>query len=227
MMHKFNSLDLNFAVVWSQFEKNKNLQELENNLKSLAIAGQPNALAKWYQYFNIGDYPQIDEKMNSIETNSCYHLIAKGFYEKQLSCNGKQRSLYHDHFRSAIKLAYNQHLKEDVDVNKPCSLAVFCDALLSYTTALKNESAFETKRRTLHNHLYKIICTDIFDFNKKYQSLSLKGGEESYPQFAFSYATVLSTFLKLGPHYEKFAQTEESIYLKLASMGMEDSSCKQ
>jgi len=223
MMHKFNSLDLDFTIVWSNFQKHKDLNILFNGLKTLAIAGQPNALAKWFEFFKLGDCPQIDKKMTTVEADNTHLLIAKGLYEKQRSLsNNKPDDTYLKFLRSAINISFKEYFTENIEIDKLCLISPFCDAIVSYTKALPNESQFNQKRKHLQSHLYTTICSRISDFNRKYQMLSTKGELESYPQFAFSYANILSTFFTLGPRYDKLAQTEEAIYEKLTSLPFEN-----
>ena len=82
LTHDFNINDLGFVKVWSNYQLTGDITPQIENLKTLALKGQPNAIAKWYDFFQPGKCPELDEMTKSLDTSDFETMLAKGYFEK-------------------------------------------------------------------------------------------------------------------------------------------------
>jgi len=82
LAHDFNINDLAFVKIWSEYQLTGDISPLEMELKMLALKGQPNAIAKWYEFFAPGKCEQLDKIVSNLVLTDFENRLARGYYEK-------------------------------------------------------------------------------------------------------------------------------------------------
>ena len=119
LSHNFNIKDLDFIKLWSEFQLTGDMTPLEDDLKTLALQGQPNAIAKWYEYFKPGKSPELDNKMENFNPQNFEEYLAKGYYEKHIKYDTFKEEF--SYFKNMVKSnRYLMSFKPYTNSKKSC-----------------------------------------------------------------------------------------------------------
>ncbi|MBQ8444580.1 MAG: hypothetical protein IJX25_04435 [Clostridia bacterium] len=270
LSHDFNINDLGFVKIWSQYQLTGDITPFEESLKHLALKGQPNAIAKWYEFFQPGKCSELDKYTSELQPLDFEELLAKGYFKKHFDENNMskelaiyrnrvQTDLYFQKFekshsgnlqRESFHLR-DRALREDVKnhthlkyFRQSCrqaykNLSVCSDTIqkelirsrayqimLEYTYQLPKVGGLSRERTGKFDGVQKDLQSHLINQLKAYQFFAAKLKEynlqiSQYPQFAFSFASYINTYLKsTDTPSKKLEKLKDEIFTELSQLNV-------